>query len=50
MSDYLIERSPYAAMAAVLIVPEPATLLVFVGLFLGLVLLGARFGWSLLSD
>jgi hypothetical protein len=50
MSDYLLERSPYAAMAAVLIVPEPATFLVFVGLSIGLVALGARFGWSLLRD
>ncbi len=50
MSDYLIERSPYAAMAAVLIVPEPATLVVFTGLFIGLVVFGARFGWSLLRD
>lgn len=46
MSEYLIERGLYAAMAAVLIVPEPATLLVFLGLVITLAALLGRAVWS----
>jgi len=50
MTNYLIERGLYAAMAAVLIVPEPATLLVFFGFSIGLLAYIGRFAWSLLRD
>jgi hypothetical protein len=50
MTNYLIERGLYAAMAAVLIVPEPATLLVFFGFTLGLLAYIGRFAWAVLCD
>jgi len=50
MANYLIERGLYAAMAAVLIVPEPATLLVFFGFSIGLLAYLGRFAWTLLHD
>ena len=50
MTNYLIERGLYAAMAAVLIVPEPATLLVFFGFSLGLLAYIGRFAWAVLRD
>jgi hypothetical protein len=50
MTNYLIERGLYAAMAAVLIVPEPATLLVFFGFTLGLLAYIGRFAWAVLRD
>ena len=46
MSESLIERGLYAAMAAVLIVPEPATFLVFLGLLITLTAILGRFAWS----
>jgi hypothetical protein len=49
MATYLLERSLYGAMAAVLIVPELATFLVFVGFALGLALLAGQFAWERLS-
>ena len=50
MSDYLLERGLYAAMAAVLIVPELGTFLVFLGFSLGVLLFAGRFAWSLLRE
>jgi hypothetical protein len=50
MLNYLLERGLYAAMAAVLIVPEPATLLVFFGFTLGLLAYIGRFAWAVLRD
>jgi hypothetical protein len=50
MATYLIERSLYGAMAAVLIVPELATFFVFVGFALGVALFAGRFAWSLFAD
>ena len=50
MFDQVIERGLYAAMAAVLIVPEPATFLVFFGFLVGLMTLLCRFAWALLAD
>jgi hypothetical protein len=50
MSNSLLERGLYVAMAAVLIVPEPATFLVFVGFSLGLLTFAARFAWALVRD
>jgi len=50
MATYLIERSLYGAMAAVLIVPELATFFVFVGFALGVALFAGRFAWSLVAD
>ena len=50
MWNSLLERGLYAAMAAVLIVPEPATFLVFVGLFFSLATLLGRFAWAVLHD
>jgi hypothetical protein len=47
MSTYLLERGLYAAMAAVLIVPEPATFLVFLSFALGVLLFAGRFAWAL---
>jgi hypothetical protein len=47
MATYLLERSLYGAMAAVLIVPELATFFVFVGFALGLALLVGSFAWEL---
>jgi hypothetical protein len=47
MATYLLERSLYGAMAAVLIVPELATFFVFVGFALSLTLFGSRFAWAL---
>ncbi len=48
MATYLIERSLYGAMAAVLIVPELATFFVFVGFALGVALFAGRFAWELI--
>ena len=50
MATYLIERSLYGAMAAVLIVPELATFFVFLGFALGVALFAGRFAWSLFAD
>jgi hypothetical protein len=50
MWNYLLERGLYAAMAAVLIVPELATFLVFLGFSLGLLTFVGRFAWELLRD
>ncbi len=50
MATYLIERSLYGAMAAVLVVPELATFFVFVGFALGVALFAGRFAWSLVAD
>ena len=50
MATYLIERSLYGAMAAVLIVPELATFCVFVGFALGVALFAGNFAWSLFAD
>ncbi len=50
MWNYLLERGLYAAMAAVLIVPELATFLVFLGFSLGLLTFVGQFAWSLLRD
>ncbi len=50
MSDYLLERGLYATMAAVLIVPEPATFLIVLGFAASLVILSCRFAWALLAD
>jgi hypothetical protein len=47
MATYLLERSLYGAMAAVLIVPELATFFVFVGFALGVALFAGRFAWAL---
>jgi hypothetical protein len=50
MSDYLLERALYAAMAAVLIVPEPATFLVLLVFVIGLAGFLVQFAWALLRD
>jgi hypothetical protein len=50
MSTYLLERGLYAAMAAVLIVPEPATFLVFLSFALGVLLFAGRFAWALVHE
>ncbi len=50
MSEDLAARALYAAMAAVLVIPEPATFLVFLALFASLAHLLMRFAWSLLLD
>lgn len=50
MMNYLLERGLYAAMAAVLIVPEPATFLVFLGLFVSLTALLGQFAWAIIRD
>jgi hypothetical protein len=50
MATYLIERSLYGAMAAVLIVPELATFFVFVGFALGVAFFAGRFAWALLTE
>jgi hypothetical protein len=50
MATYLIERSLYGAMAAVLIVPELATFFVFVGFAISVALFAGRFAWSLFAD
>jgi PEP-CTERM motif len=47
MFEYLLERGLYAAMAAVLIVPEPATFLVLLGFLVIVAALCGRFGWNL---
>jgi hypothetical protein len=50
MPNYLLERGLYAAMAAVLIVPELATFFVFLGFALGLFVFAGQFAWSLLHE
>ena len=50
MSNYLLERGLYGAMAAVLIVPELATFLVFLGFTLGVLLFAGRFAWALVYE
>jgi hypothetical protein len=50
VATYLLERSLYGAMAAVLIVPELATFFVFVGFALGLALFAGRFAWALFNE
>ncbi len=50
MPNYLLERGLYAAMAAVLIVPELATFVVFLGFALGLFVITGQFAWSLLHE
>jgi hypothetical protein len=46
MATYLLERSLYGAMAAVLIVPELATFFVFVGFALGLAMIAGSSAWE----
>jgi hypothetical protein len=50
MPNYLLERGLYAAMAAVLVVPELATFVVFLGFALGLFVIAGQFAWSLLHE
>lgn len=50
MSEHLLERGLFAAMAAVLIVPELATFFVLLGCACGLVFFAGRFAWALLYD
>ena len=50
MLDNLLERGLYAAMAAVLIVPELATFMVVLGFALGVFVYAGRLVWSLLRD
>jgi hypothetical protein len=50
MPNYLLERGLYAAMAAVLVVPELATFVVFLGFALGLFVFASQFAWSLLHE
>jgi hypothetical protein len=50
MLDDLLERGLYAAMAAVLIVPELGTFLVFFGLALGILVFAGRLVWTLVRD
>jgi hypothetical protein len=50
MLTYLLERGLYGAMAAVLIVPELATFLVFLGFTLGVLLFAGRFAWDLVNE
>jgi hypothetical protein len=50
MSNYLLERGLYGAMAVVLIVPELGTFLVFLGFMLGVLLFAGRFAWTLLRE
>jgi hypothetical protein len=50
MANYLLERGLYAAMAAVLIVPELATFVVFLGFAFGVAFFAGRFAWDLLRE
>jgi hypothetical protein len=50
MFEYVLERVLYGAMAAVLIVPELATFLVFLAFSLGLAAFCGRFGWNLAAS
>jgi hypothetical protein len=50
MWESLLERGLYAAIAAVLIVPELATFLVFLTFSIGLAAFLGRFGWNLATN